>query len=213
MPSWYQGLLGNGCSAAKWMTTSKVQNKYQWSEFLLFLWLELTAYWVTSAVLLMRLYPRWYSPLGNKTLKVIEMPRSVLEGFEHVATEIKGILVYNGNCCHLAAIGTAALLQASTWDKYLHDACFLLKVISHNFLFASISPFGQGAQDRQGNRPAGRDVLEVHWPRGRDDLCFSSLYLPVFPMFVNSMEYLEANSTLFHNQYTTFPWSISLQLS
>lgn len=48
---------------------------------------------------------------------VIEMPRSVLDGLEHVATEIKEILVHSGNFYQLAAIGTAALLQASTLDK------------------------------------------------------------------------------------------------
>lgn len=45
------------------------------------------------------------------------MPRSALDELEHVAMEIKEILVCNGNCYQLAAIGTATLLQASTSDK------------------------------------------------------------------------------------------------
>jgi len=68
------------------------------------------------------------------------MPRSVLDGLEHVAVEIKEILTYNGNCYQLAAIGTAALLQAPTLDKHWHDICLLLKVINHHFLFASKNP-------------------------------------------------------------------------
>ena len=45
------------------------------------------------------------------------MPGSVLDGLQHVAMEIKEILVCNGNCYQLAAIGTTALLQASALDK------------------------------------------------------------------------------------------------
>lgn len=63
--------------------------------------------------------------------------------------------------------------------------------------------FGQGVQDRQANSPADKDMFwEVHWLISRNYLHFSSLYLPVFPVFVNHMKHLEAYSTLFHDLYT-----------
>lgn len=64
--------------------------------------------------------------------------------------------------------------------------------------------FGQGAQERQANLPADKDMFwKVQWRISRD-LLFSSLHLSVFSVFADHMKYLKANSTLFHDSISHF---------
>lgn len=132
MLSWSRGALGSGCSAAKWMTTSKVQYKFQWPEFF-----TLRVYWVTFAGLLTWWYARQYSPLGKKTsqsnwnaYKRIRWVWACIHGNQ-------GILFPNGHQYQLAALSPTAFLQASPLGKKPAWCLPLLEITNHNFLFAN----------------------------------------------------------------------------